>query len=308
MERPPFPRVLDATILSAFAACPRKAMLEYILHWKPRGQSVHLHAGASFAAGLEAARLSFFRDGEDQDTAIGRGVAALLAAYGDFECPEDSAKSATRMAGALEYYLSVAWPLTSDAAKPATLPSGKLGVEFSFVTPLPINNPETGEPLLYSGRSDMFVNYAGGLWIEDDKTTSQLGASWGKQWDLRRQFTGYVWGAREAGFTVQGVLVRGVSILKTKYDHAQSLTYRAPWQVDLWLRQTLRDIQRMIQCWEAGEWDWDLNESCNAYGGCPFRGNVCISEDPASWLEMYFERREWDPILRKERKLGEAQQ
>ena len=60
------------------------------------------------------------------------------------------------------------------------------------------------------------------------KRQRQLGDSWARQWELRGQFTGYCWAAREAGIDVNGVLVRGVSILKTKYGSAQAITNREP--------------------------------------------------------------------------------
>lgn len=303
MIRPPFPAVLDNTIVSTFKACPRKAQLAYFEHWKPRGISVHLHAGAAFAAGLEGAREAFYVKGQSPDDSVARGVGTLLQHYGDFECPEDSAKSATRMAGALEFYFDQ-WPLGVDDAVPITLPSGKRGIEFSFVTPLPIDHPVTGEPILYSGRADMVVDFAGGTYIEDDKTATQLGASWAKQWDLRSQFTGYCWAAKEMGVEVDGVLVRGVSILKTKYDKANSLTYRPQWMIDRWLAQLLRDVTFMIDCWETGYFDYDLSESCSHYGGCTFR-TVCLSEHALPWLETDFERRIWDPITRTEHLLGD---
>jgi len=55
MTRPPFPSVVDSTIIAAFRSCPQKAYLEFVEHWKIRDQSVHLVAGAAYAAGMEAA-------------------------------------------------------------------------------------------------------------------------------------------------------------------------------------------------------------------------------------------------------------
>jgi len=173
-----FPEVIDSTLLSSFRSCPHKANLAYFQHYKPKVQSIHLHAGKAYAAGLEAARVAFFQEGHSEEDAKALGLKKLIEEYGDFDCPPDSAKSLERMCGALEYYFSV-WPLSTDKAVPITLPSGKRGVEFSFIEPLEINHPETGNPLLYSGRMDTVVNYAGGIFGEDDKTTSQLGAKWG---------------------------------------------------------------------------------------------------------------------------------
>lgn len=294
-NRPPFPPVIDNSMLVEFRACPQKFYLANMEHWKPKVQSVHLHAGAAFARGLEVARRSFYDGTADAETAVGHGLAALVQAYGDFQCPADSAKSLERMAGALEFYFSQ-WPLATDTAKPVLGPSGKHWIEFSFVEPLPgLKHPETGDPILFSGRTDMIVGMANGTFIEDDKTATSLGAQWHNKWELRSQFTGYSWAARKVGIYTDGVLVRGVSILKTKYDSAQAITYRAQWEIDRWLEQTYRDIMRMMQLWEGGWWDFNLGDSCDSYGGCQFN-RICKSNNPQEWLPMYFERRRWDPI------------
>lgn len=298
MTRPPFPKVIDSTIIAAFKACPRKCELEYVQHWRPKTPSVHLHAGGAYARGLEIARKAYYEDKKDLETAIALGLQALLEFYGDFECPPDSAKSAERTAGAFEYYMTQ-YPMDRDQAVPATLPSGRRGIEFSFAEPLEVLHPETGDPLIYCGRMDMVCEYAGGLFGLDDKTTSSLGASWSKQWDLRSQFTGYTWGAQKAGLPLQGFLVRGVSILKTKYDTQQAITYRPAWQLERWHSQLLRDLRRMIACWESGLWDFNLDHACTDFGSCTFR-QICLSVDPQPWLDAGFEKRAWNPLTRTE--------
>jgi len=303
-NRPSFPAVLDSTLMSSWRACRRKTLLEHFEHWKSKQRSVHLHAGAAFARGLEVARDAYYAGGADERDAIAIGLQALVTAYGDFECPADSAKSLERMMGAFEYYFSE-YPLPTDTAKPATLPGGRLGIEFSFASPIDISHPETGDPLLYCGRFDMIVDYAGGQYGEDDKTTSSLGASWSKQWDLRSQFTAYTWGARQMGVKLDGFIVRGVSILKTKYDTQQAITYRPAWMIDQWYAKLLEEIGEMKHAWETAVWSPDYDEACNAYGGCPFR-RVCLSE-PArerTWLLQDFTKRRWDPITRTETELA----
>ena len=304
MTRAPFPAVLDSTIMAAFKSCPQKANLEYIEHWKLRDQSVHLHAGAAYASGMEAARKAFYTAGATEEDAIAKGAFALMTAYGDFACPADSAKSLERTAGALEFYFSH-YQLPTDKAIPMHLPGGKRGIEFSFLEPLDIPHPESGDPLLYSGRMDMLVEFENLKLGFDDKTASQLGASWPRQWDLRSQFTGYVWGAGRAGIKLDGFLVRGVSILKTKYDTLQAITYRPQWMIDRWYEQLLRDAKRMIAAWKEGYWDLNLDHACSEYGGCPFKG-VCQMREPEALLAQQFERRRWDPVLRTETLLLEG--
>lgn len=298
MSRVPFPSTLDSTIMAAFKSCPRKAYLEFMEHWKLKDQSVHLHAGAAYASGMEAARTAFYIDGRSADDSVALGVQEVLRAYGDFECPPESAKSLERTAGALEFYFSH-YRLGEDKAIPMVLPGGKTGIEFNFLEPLEILHPETGDPILYSGRMDMMCDFEGMKLGEDDKTASQLGASWPRQWDLRSQFTGYVWGAGKAGIKLDGFLVRGVSILKTKYDTLQAITYRPAWQIDRWYEQLIRDIKRMIVAWEEGYFDFNLDHACAEYGGCPFRG-VCQMRDPVALLTQQFEQRRWDPVARTE--------
>jgi len=301
MNRPPFPTVIDSSLISAARACGQKANLEYFLHRKPKTESVHLVAGKAFARGLEVAREAFYVNGESPESACALGIGALLQSYGTFECPEDSAKSATRMAGALEYYFTQ-YPLGADNAPPHTLPSGARAIEFSFLEPVDFEHPETGEPLLYSGRFDMVCDYAGGTFGEDDKTTSSLGASWPKQWDLRSQFTAYCWGAGRGGMSLQGFLVRGVSILKTKYETQQAVTYRPQWMIDRWYDQLLHDLKELKEQWESGRWNFNLDHACTEFGGCMFR-QVCLSAEQEPWLEAGFERRRWNPVTREEEEI-----
>ena len=298
----PFPSVIDSSLVAAFRSCPYKAKMEFFEHWKSKSPSVHLHAGGAFARGIEVARRAFYEEDEPADEAIAQGCLALAQFYGDFECPPDSPKSCERMIGALEYTLSVAFPLAQDTAIPLTLAGGKRGIEFNFVEPLEFKHPETGDPVLYCGRFDQMVEFAGQPFGEDDKTTSQLGASWSRQWDLRSQFTAYCWGAAKAGIHLEGFLVRGTSILKTKYDHAQAITYRPQWMIDQWYEQLIKfDLPDMVRMWESGQWAMNLDHACTEYGGCGFK-QVCLSRpaERVQWLESGFQRRKWDPVERTE--------
>jgi hypothetical protein len=290
-------------MLATFRSCPHKLFRQYMQHWKPKTESVHLVAGGAFASGIEAARRAFYEQGASAETAEACGLQALIEHYGDFECPPESAKSLERTCGALEYYFEN-YPLGGDGMDPITFPGGKRGIEFSFAQPLPVNHPVTGDPILYTGRTDAIMNFAGGCYVVDEKTASSLGPSWSRQWEMRAQFTGYSWACREVGVPVEGTIIRGVSILKTKYDTQQAITYRAPWEIDRWLDQTCRDVERLIRMWQDGHYDFALDHACAEYGGCSML-QICKSPDPESWLSMYFEPRVWDPLARQELTLAE---
>lgn len=303
MTKPFFPIAIDSTTLGTFRSCPQKAFRTYVQHWKPATESVHLVAGGAFADGVEQARRAYYERGLPADLSVAEGLRSLITKYGDFECPPDSAKSLERTCGALEFYFEQ-YPLGHDGATPVAFPGGRTGIEFSFAVPLPINHPVTGEPLLYTGRSDMIADFAGGTYIYDEKTTTSLGPSWARQWEMRSQFTGYCWAARHYGIEAAGVIIRGVSILKTKYDTQQVITYRSPYEVDRWLDQTCRDLERMIKCWQDGWWDYNLDHACSEYGGCALQ-TVCKSPDPETWLQAYFHQRVWNPLAREEQTVEE---
>jgi hypothetical protein len=199
------------------------------------------------------------------------------------------------MIGALEYYFYV-WPMDQDKLTPVMLDAGP-AVEFTFALPIPdCRHPYTGEPLLYGGRFDMLAEMMGNKWIEDDKTTTSLGPAWSKQWGMRSQFTGYAWGAREYGHDIQGAIVRGISILKTKYDHTQAIVYRPQFMIDRWLYQLRLDVDRMIECARRNYYDFNLDDTCGAFGGCMYEP-LCSVEEPDNWITSYGVRR-WNPTAK----------
>lgn len=299
----PFPAVIDNSMLSQFRSCEGKAYYSFLENLSPAGTSVHLHAGGAFAHGIEHARRAYYVEGKPEEQAVGVGVAELLKYYGDYECPPESAKSAERMAGALVFYFDH-YGFEADYLRPWSDGKGN-GIEFSFSFPLPVPHPQSGDPLLYAGRFDMLAEdkRSGALFVTDEKTTTSLGAQWSNQWELDSQFTGYCAGARMYGKPVAGAIIRGVSILKTKYDTREAIIYRPQWMIDRWFVQVVRDVKRMIEIWKHGEQEvnWKLDKgACGAYGGCAFR-MLCASPEPSRWKEINFEPRVWHPLLRDER-------
>lgn len=288
-----YPEVLDATALSAMR-CPRKFDLGTVLRYRPAGgTNIHLRAGAAYAKGLEVARLSYC-NGSDPADCLERGVEALITEYGDAD-PGNTAKSLDRMVGALEYYFDQ-YPLDDDPARIAT-PGGVPAVEWSFALPLPFNNPDTGQPLLYAGRTDCLVEFCGGLYAEDDKTTSALGMSWSKQWELRSQFIGYAWAMRELGLRPQGTIVRGVSILKTKYETAQAIVNSPDWKISEWVEHRNFLIAKSLEAYQNGYSEPALDETCNEYGGCSFKAVCQIPpKNRQAWLDTSYEENDWNPL------------
>jgi hypothetical protein len=273
--------------------------------------SPDLHAGAAYAKGLEEYRLAVYRDGASHESALLTGVEALMQEWGNYEPPEGHPKTLPHMIGALIYHTEEAWPVSLDTLKPWRHSNGEPAVEFSFALPIPnTSHPQTGDPILYAGRFDMLGELPDGTIVGlDDKTTKRLGGYWNQQWDLKSQFTGYTWAARESGIPLAQFYVRGISILTghtcpnssrprkdLPYDHAQAIIYRSPWFIDRWLAQLQRDVARMINAWEERYFDYNLDDACSSYGGCQYKP-LCSALDPTPWLADYVHRI-WDPTAK----------
>lgn len=292
-----FPEVLDNTMIAAYVDCHRKFAYEFMQQLAPLGVNIDLHAGACFAAALETARMSFYRDGVSAGNSVAAAFKTLVLEWGDVETG-DHVKSLDRVAGALEYYFAV-WPLGKDYLVPMVV-DGIPRIEFHFLLPIDIKHPVTGNPILFSGRTDMLATHkAGGNYVEDDKTTKQLGGSWGRQWLLRSQFCGYTWAARQYKYDIQGTVIRGVSILKTKYDHAEEIVAQPEWKVKRWYTHwLLENVANMIADWQRGFFAWSLGTACTHYGSCPYM-QLCDTDHPESWADGNYQTRIWDPTKTK---------
>lgn len=292
-------------MISTGRSCPQKLLRQYVQHYKPRGESIHLIAGGAFAHAIEAARRSFYEFREDAAIAEARAVHALIGFWGAYEAPEGEAKSLERMVGALLFYLDE-FPLGADKAEPILI-GGKLGIEFSFCLPLQVKHPVTGEPLLYAGRSDMVAAWRNGVWPHDEKTAGSQSKNWAMKWDLRSQFTGYCYALREFGIKPTGVVTRGIVVLKTMYHSQSAPSYRAEWEIDRWYDNLCEDLESFIWQWKREKWRFNFDDACNSFSGCPFT-RVCKSLDPVPWLGADFTRRVWSPLERKEIPLVEWEQ
>ena len=296
--KPMFPHIVDSTMLSAFKSCPQQMYYRYIEHWKSQYLSIDLLAGGAFASALETTREAFYLHGEDSEDAIAKGCIKLLVEYGENDPVTDTPKTYDRMLLGFIYFFDE-YPLGADGFEPLR-ETGRIGVEYSFLEPLGINHPITGDPILFSGRADMIGHYCDGLYLEDDKTTKQLGQYWNDRWKMRGQFTGYSWAVqRGLDMPLEGVVVRGIAFKKQSFECAQVITNRSQYMIDEWYKQTIRDLNRMINMWREGVFDRNWDEACNAFGGCAFQ-DTCAAENGEEWLESSMERRVWDPTVRKE--------
>lgn len=289
-----FPELIDNTARETFT-CPEKFRRQVIQKITPAGRATDLHFGGAFALGLETLRRCFYEQGKSEQESFGEAVREATLYFGNFEPPEGHVKTYDRLIFALFDYVQ-RHPLATDYVQPIDIGGGRKAIEFTFAVPIPgTKHPQTGNPVLYGGRFDMIGTYQKTRWGLDDKTTSQLGPRWNSSWNLSSQLTGYVWGAEESGLPIAGMIMRGQSILTNGSGFAEAIEYRPKWQVSRWLKQLTKDVNRMIQNWESGEYDMNLGPMCNLYSGCPYK-RLCLSQNPQPWIDTEFENKYWNPL------------
>lgn len=299
----PLPLVVDSTILSTVRACGMKFFWTTVKNLRAPGLSVDLHAGGVFASTIETIYRSLYLDGLSFPASVGAGQFVFEQQWGDFVIPEwkKSNKTKDRMWDAVESYLAMYHP-PSDWIIPWT-DGGRDPFEFSFAIPLTLDTTgldfplhPSGDPFIYAGRFDAIGSHHGLPCVRDDKTTSYFTKDWEQSWDLRGQFLGYCWAMQSLGFDIDTVAVRGVAILKTEIQHREAIKQYPRFLVDRWLRQSRRDIIRILESFERGEWDSSLGTECTSYGGCAYVP-LCTAAVPEPW-ESQYEIRKWNPLVR----------
>ncbi|GAH70638.1 unnamed protein product, partial [marine sediment metagenome] len=149
----------------------------------------------------------------------------------------------------------------------------------------------------YGGRFDQIVDWNGKLWVRDFKTTSMMGAGFGKRFDPNNQLTGYVWAASQlSGRRVEGVMIEVVYNTKTRGpEYHPFLSTRTRNQVDEWVVGIEHELS-VIDGYFQNEIFPKRTSSCNDFAGCFFR-DACRKDSWYTrqlWLEESTIESVWD--------------
>lgn len=296
-----FPKVWSSTLHSDWKNCRHQFFLRHVLGLRPKGPQIHLHAGGAFAKGIEVARRAFYSEKLDAETATARGWAAVAKAWGeDPLVGDDHLKALWRTQELLIAYFD-RWPLQTETLIPLML-GDTLGVECNFAIPLDIKHPETGDPILYAGTFDMLAEESGLVFVNDEKTASQLGPTWSDKWTLRGQFISYVWGAQSFGHKVAGTSVRGACFLKNDYSFASAKVLFPSWMIEEWHETLISDINDAIEHFvrlkdntPSSSFHKNFGDACAGFGGCSYK-TLCITPDPDVFADAYYQVDRYDPL------------
>ncbi len=295
-----FPAVLDSTIMKEWTRCRYSAMQKYFMGKRPAdGNSHDLNVGLAIASGMETTRKLFYMEGMSDFDAIENGILKMIDVYGD-DVPE-SVKSISRCKEIFNLYFKK-YPLDNNFG----LVPIELGVECKFSFGIGVNNPDTGDEILYSGRFDMIAKEKNpdpffsmseeeGTWIVDEKTTKMLfGANWMYDYDLDWQMIGYKWASEKMGHKIDGIKIRKLVMGKKRIDPLVDLpeiTVRIDDKTVLsWEENMIEIAKDMVHSYNNNKFFKSFGNACNEYRGCDFR-SICMNLPEPEWKEV-----RWNPL------------
>lgn len=287
--------VWDSTSIGVAETCPRKYYYQMILNRRPLRTSVHLIFGGEYAYALE----SYYKhkaNGADHDESLLRVVKTAFIRTWDSEAGraaafDHSAKTRFTLIRSIVWYLE---QFGEEKSGPETviLESGKPAVELSFKFEI--------DDIMLSGHLDRVVNFGGGKFVMDQKTTgSTIAPYYFDQYSPNTQMSLYAMAGQIIFKSpIKGVIIDAAQIAVSFTKFARGITYRTADQLAEWWESAKETIHRTQSYSERGrEADFPMNTSaCGNYGGCPFR--VVCSQSPKirpTILRSEFREEIWDP-------------
>lgn len=308
----------DSTSLGLLKTCPRLYQYTMIDGWGSRDESIHLRFGIEYHSALQDYAISRAR-GDSHEDGIRYTVQQLHSRVWNW-LPDRSTragkyKNRESIVALVIDYLD---HFIDDPAETFILADGRPAVELSFRFALdwgPQNQTATydcddpeqklipTQPYLLSGHLDRVVNFSGGLYVMDRKTSlSTLSGYYFNQWSPSNQMTLYTLAGKiMLNQPIKGVIIDAAQVLLEKPNSFQrGFTYRTDDQLDEWLVD-LRYWLHSAENYGTNNY-WPQNDtSCDKFGGCKFR-EVC-SRSPQvreQYLRASFDKLEpderWNPL------------
>jgi hypothetical protein len=318
----------DSTCLGEFKKCPRKYQLTIIEGWRGRGDNVHLTFGSLYTEALDQYDKLRALEGADFDHEWALMMVVFSAMEktwvdGDPDTnqpghPWEHGAWDTNVGNKNRFTLirTIVWHLdqfgVNDPAETVILQDGTAAAEYSFRMELDwgpqliekyeprIDERVAVQPYLLCGHLDRVVNFLGGTYVMDHKTTkTTIGDYYFDQYEPNNQMTIYTLAAKVIFKTpIKGVIIDAAQVAVGFSRFARGMTYRTDAQLEEWVT----DLRHWLALAEhyATERYWPMNDT--ACFGCQFNqhnGKIC-AKDPAvrdSFLESNFDRSNpWNPL------------
>lgn len=304
----------DSVSLGLLKTCARKYQLSIVLNWQPKQRSYHLDFGIYYHSAIETylkykaeARLlcknrggEFTPEGEEvlHQEAVRKAIRYAITASQHYlpgvkKGVVDTAKSRENLIRALVWYFE---HYKHDNCKTVTLSNGKPAVELSFRFGI-------DHDLMLAGHLDHIVEYGGGLYVQDHKTTGSTvtGASaryFFQNFNPDNQMTLYTTAASIAFHTpVKGVMIDAAQLAVGFTAFARDFTHRSKSHLDEFI-EGVYSYRKLAEFYHRTGF-YPMNETaCGNYGGCAFR-DICAksSQVRENFLKTDFTQdKPWNPL------------
>lgn len=293
----------DSTSIKLAETCLYKYQLKMIFGWQPERKSAHLIFGGIYASALENYHKAI-ADGVDREQAVRDTVHEALIESWEHELDEagepivgsghpwesdHNLKTRGNLIRSIVWYLD---HFQDDSCETVILSDGQAAVEYSFKL-------EADDGIILSGHLDRLVNYAGHLYIQDQKSTgTTISSRFFEQFNPDTQMSLYTFAGKSIfNLPVKGVMIDAVQVAVGFSRFERGFTFRAEDQLNEWYDGAMSTIERAQAATRAGYFPMNPS-SCGNYGGCEFR-NVC-SKAPSvrqQFLKADFvQGKIWNPL------------
>lgn len=311
----------DSTSLGWLKECPRKYQYSMLEGYRTKHTSVHLDFGGWYHKGLETYD-RLVAEGKTHDEAQDEMVGQAMEWTWDREhgrawSTDHNLKTRETLIRSLVWYTEQFGK--NDPATTVILTNGRPAVELSFKLELdrgPSQQPKVKsepdnvlpggimtalpqQPYILCGHMDRVVDYLGGTYIMDRKTsTVTIGSVYFDQYDPDNQMSLYTLAGRIIyDLPVKGVIIDAAQIAVGFTRFSRGFTHRTEAQLNEWLTDAYYWFGLAEEFATKGYWPMN-DKSCHKYGGCPFR-KVCNKSPEVrdKFLENDFRKEEWNPLV-----------
>lgn len=297
----------DSTSLSNYVTCPRKYFYTNLQGWQSEIRSAHLIFGGHYAAALEQYH-KHRAAGVDYDDAVRTVLRDLLLASWEGRKFHEDGSPVVGSGKPQEFFhniksrdtlvRSVIWYLDQfkdDAMPTVILQDGRAAVEYSFAL-------ELSDNYIYCGHIDRLVEYSGGVYVQDQKTTGTVvSAKFFSDFSPDYQMSGYTWAGQIIfDIPVSGVVIDAAQIAVGFTRFSRGFVPRPIPVLEEFRHEVLHWIAAANRDHAAGEYPMN-RKSCGNYGGCEFR-SICSAlpvHREALLAASFVKRDRWDPLVRR---------
>ena len=231
--------------------------------------------------------------GRSKDESVYEAVKLVIIEHGeDLQKSDDKARNLEAALRAIVWRAEEYW---EDTIKIATMPDGTPALEQRFEVPI------SDDGLRFSGRIDKIVEFEGGLYLCDTKTTkAALSDMYFRNYQPNNQVYAYLWAARHIlDLPVRGFIIDAVQTGVHFCRFNRAVFNVSNLSIDEWYNDTVYNLN-VSDTYHAHQYYPANFTSCGNYGGCKFR-EVC-AESPdhrATLLKEDFEVALHDDLVRE---------